>query len=295
MNWLWQNETGCHTFPRDKNSSETILLLIYPNSVSASDSQRRLDHIAETRVFFRLLHKARPPARVLATDLKKTQSSPSISCRKNTGARGRRPWKRISPDRTEPGGSRRLRPPGIPGLPKGHRALPDSASLPTPPPSPAPRGRRSRRPRHLPAPGRGKEHLPLTLRRAGSGRAPSGRAARSTTAPSSSPWHPAGGNGSCCLPGGLRPPGPRGGAAADPREQRAGRASWLRRGGRRSPRTGAGTAPGTGIISGHISPPLAATVPARQIPPQNRLPPGRGRGISPRQPAFERRGNARAG
>lgn len=38
-------------------------------------------------------------------------------------------------------------------------------------------------------------------------------------------------------PGGIRPPRPSGGAAADPREQRAGTASWLRRGGRCSPRT----------------------------------------------------------
>lgn len=78
-------------------------------------------------------------------------------------------------------------------------------------------------------------------------------------------------------PGGLRPPRPSGGAAADPREQRAGTASWLRRGGRCSPRTSGGTAPGTGII-GHISPPLRRDRPSpAESRPKTGFPRGRGR------------------
>lgn len=235
MNWLLQNETGCYTFPRDKNSSEpfcnryefiwTILLLIYPNSVSASDSQRRRDHIAENRVFFHLLHKHGRLHRFLATDLKNLSKHLLPEKHQHWQGQGAGDpgsvWAPSAEPARSPAGSRRLHPPGMPRLPegtgRGHRAHPDPASPPYPATPSAPRGRRSRRPQHLPAPGRGKgqPRFPLTLRHAGCGRDPSGRTVRSTTAPSSSPSHPAG-NSSCSLPAGSGRPGRREGRPRTP-------------------------------------------------------------------------------
>lgn len=183
----------------------------------------------------------------------------------------------------------------MPALPEGTgpslREHPDPAPLPTLPPPPAPRGRRSRRPRHLPAPGRGKERpqLPLTLRRAGSGRDPSGRTARSTTAPSSSPSHP-GGNSSCCLPAGSGRPGRGEGRPRTPGNKGPAQPHGCAGAGDARPER-AGTAPGTGII-GHISPPLAGTVPAGREPaPKAASPAALGAGIVSRQPAFGKEGD----
>lgn len=117
----------------------------------------------------------------------------------------------MSPDRTNP---TRTEPGGLPAPPSpGHAGLPKGTQTPQPgpprhPPVP-PRGRRSRRARHLPAPGRRKGQrrwMLLTLRRAGCGRHPSAGTVRSTTAPSSSPWHPAG-RSSRRLPAGSARPG----------------------------------------------------------------------------------------
>lgn len=89
-------------------------------------------------------------------------------------------------------------------------------------------------------------------------------------------------------PGGLRPPRPWGGAAADPRQQRAGTASWLRRDGRCSPRPPAPPLPpASPATSARPSP--GPSQPSR-IPPQKRLPPWPcAVGSSHGSPCFDRR------